>query len=324
MATVKLVVTIDTEEDEWGGYDLPRYRVANITRLTRLQDLFDRFGVRPTYMITQPVAEINAAIEVLAPILERGGCEIGAHCHPWNTPPYAEERTPWNSMLCNLPAELQFQKVAHLKETIRSNYGVATTSFRAGRWGFGPAVAENLSRLGFVVDSSITPLLSWSSFGGPDFDRPYPECYRISVTDLSKSDPHSTLAEVPVTTGFTGLLGWMGYPVHRVLSDPPLRWCRARSIAGRMELFHTTWLCPEVCELRPMIALSGRLIRQGRTILNLMFHSSALTGGLTPFVRSPEDEKRLFNRIHSFLEFCQGAGVESATLTEVSRQALKQ
>jgi hypothetical protein len=321
MTTVKLVVTIDTEEDEWGAFDLPRYGVSNIERLVRLQDLFDRFGVRPTYLVTQPVAETTSAIEVLGPILERRGCEIGAHCHPWNTPPFVEQRTPWNSLLCNLPTDLQFQKLAYLKESIRRNYGVTTTSFRAGRWGFGASVAENLSRLGFLVESSIIPYVSWSAYGGPSFDREYPaERYRMSLQDIAMVEERSTLVEVPVTSGFTGLLGGMGYPAHRALSAAPLKWFRARGIADRLDLFHTTWLCPEMHELRPMIALSDRVLAQGGTILNLMFHSVTLTAGLTPFVRSVDDENRFFNRIRSYLEFCQREGIGSATLTEVSQQ----
>jgi hypothetical protein len=40
-------------------------------------------------------------------IVAEGGGEIGAHLHPWNTPPLREEFTEANTMLKNLPPELQ-------------------------------------------------------------------------------------------------------------------------------------------------------------------------------------------------------------------------
>ena len=321
MVAVKLLVTIDTEEDEWGAFNLARYSVSNIERLTRLQELFDRFGVRPTYLVTQPVTEAGSAIEVLAPIRERGGCEIGAHCHPWNTPPLVEERTPRNSMLCNLPEDLQYQKLKHLKESIRAAYGVTPTSFRAGRWGFDASVARNLARLEFRVDSSITPYLTWEAFEGPNFDREYPsEQYRMSTDDIGLEDERSRLVEIPTTTGFTGVVAGGGYPIHRAISRAPLTWLRARGIGSRLGLFRTTWLCPEMTEVKEMIDLSDRVLARGGTILNLMFHSTTLTAGLTPFVRTGADEVAFLGRIRAYLEYCRVRGIGSATLSEsVSR-----
>ena len=317
MGLPRLVVTIDTEEDEWGRYDLPRYTVTNTERIVALQALFDRFGVKPTYLITNPVAESESAKRVLAPILARGCCEIGAHCHPWNTPPLVEDRVPRNSMLCNLPADLQLEKIRYLKGAIRCNFGVEPSSFRAGRWGFGTEVARNLAELGFKVDSSITPFISWRAYDGPDFDRPYPERYRLSLTDLSRTDNSSPLVEVPVTTGFSGLLGGVGYPIHWALARRALVGMWTRGLVGRMGIFRMTWLCPEMTVLQSMTDLSERLCSQGARILNLMFHSVTLKAGLTPFVRSAADERRFLARIEAYLAYCQSKGIESATLSEV-------
>jgi hypothetical protein len=43
-------------------------------------------------------------------------------------------------MLCNLAAELQYRKIRTLHELIGTRFGVRPVSFRAGRWGYGPAV----------------------------------------------------------------------------------------------------------------------------------------------------------------------------------------
>lgn len=321
MAPARLVVTIDTEEDEWGEYDRPRYELSNLRRLPGLQSLFDEFGVRPTYLITQPVAERPEAVDILAPILARGACEIGAHVHPWNSPPFTETRSSRHSMLCNLPPELQRLKVAGLKAAIERSYGIVPTSFRAGRWGFSAESARQVAALGFTVDSSVTPYLSWTDYEGPNFDRPYPERYRVSLSDLAVSDAESPLIELPVTTGFHGLLGAAGYRMHRALSSAPMARLRGRGIASRLGLFRTTWLCPEMTRARDLMALSDRLLAEGRTVLNLMFHSVTLTAGLTPFVSSADEEARFTQRIRRYLEYCRRRGIGSATLTEAASVA---
>ena len=53
---MKLVVTIDTEEDNWGSLRLTHYSFDNIARIPALQEMFDRFNVKPTYLMTYPVA----------------------------------------------------------------------------------------------------------------------------------------------------------------------------------------------------------------------------------------------------------------------------
>lgn len=85
---MKLVGTVDVEEDQW-GITLPRYATAlNVRRLPTLQKLLHEFGSIPTYLLTYPVANDPRAVAILQEILDGGGCEIGMHCHPWTTPPY--------------------------------------------------------------------------------------------------------------------------------------------------------------------------------------------------------------------------------------------
>jgi hypothetical protein len=156
--TMKLTITIDTEEDDWGNFASSGQTLHNIAMIPRLQEIFDAFGVKPTYLITYPVATDAECICVLGAIEKSGRCEIGTHCHPWNTPPFVEGINDRNSMLCNLPSVLQYEKIHNLHETIVSNFGVVPTSFRSGRWGYDKDVAETLiSRSGFF-DGSSTPL----------------------------------------------------------------------------------------------------------------------------------------------------------------------
>jgi len=166
---VHLTITIDTEEDEWGIYRQAGHTVENIKEIPRLQELFDSYCVKPTYLISYPVATDISSIQVLRKIHDQGKCEIGAHCHPWNTPPFEEEMSETNSMLCNLHSDLQYRKIECLHSTIIKNFGIVPKVFRAGRWGYDDTIGEHLNRLRYTADTSVTPFSDWSEYHGPDF-----------------------------------------------------------------------------------------------------------------------------------------------------------
>ncbi|MFW9880310.1 MAG: WalW protein, partial [Candidatus Thorarchaeota archaeon] len=164
-----LVVTVDTEEDNWDRYHIKKSSVSNIEKIPILQGLFAEYDVKPSYVITYPVASNETSVKILRNIYEDGRAEIGAHLHPWSTPPYDEESNAKNSMLCNLSSELQSKKIKVLHETIISNFKLMPTIFKAGRWAFNHAIANNISKLGYKIDISITPYVDWSYCHGPDY-----------------------------------------------------------------------------------------------------------------------------------------------------------
>ena len=84
---VNLIVTIDVEEDNWGCFDASQPTLENIKMIPQLQDFFDRYGIKPTYLVTYPVVSSRWAVDILSEIMHAGKCEIGTHLHPWNTPP---------------------------------------------------------------------------------------------------------------------------------------------------------------------------------------------------------------------------------------------
>ena len=70
---MKLVVTVDVEEDQW-GVTLPRDATAqNVCRLPTLQRLFHEFGSIPTYLLTYPVVSDPRAVSILREILDEIG-----------------------------------------------------------------------------------------------------------------------------------------------------------------------------------------------------------------------------------------------------------
>lgn len=83
-----LLVGIDTEgDDQWSAEARLHQTFENIYALPALHALFRKHGVRPTYLITWPVARDPRSAAVLGALRDGGDCEIGAHHHAWETPP---------------------------------------------------------------------------------------------------------------------------------------------------------------------------------------------------------------------------------------------
>ena len=314
---MKLIITIDTEEDNWGSCSPTPYTLENIERIPALQDTFDGFDVKPTYLITYPVATDDRAASILRAISEADKCEIGAHCHPWNTPPLEEERHTVNSMLCNLPAALQYAKMEHLHETIRRRFGLEPVSFRTGRFGYNTTVARNLHRLGYKIDTSITPYMSWTRNHGPDFTDISPRPFRFSSDNAFQECASGDLIEVPTTIGFLQRNFVRSNIIFKAVTRRPLNKLRLAGILHRLGLLNRAWLSPELSNSRTMIRLAQTMMRDGYRVLNMMFHSPSLQAGLTPFTRSKDDERRFFQHLREFLAFARDTGIEPIRLADV-------
>lgn len=310
---MKLIVTIDTEEDNWGSYNSSGNTVENIGHIRELQELFDRYDVRPTYLLSYPVATDDKSVSLLKGIMERGGCEIGTHCHPWNTPPFEEQTGPKNSMLCNLSSDLQYRKIKNLHETIRNNFDINPLSFRCGRWGLNEHVIQNLSKLGYKIDTSVTPYTDWTRYHGPDMSEFTPHPYEFSDEWCI---PGFQLIEVPATVGYLQSNFKVSDFIYKMSVSYPFRIFRLAGILDLLHINNKVWLSPEVSNSHQMIDLAKRMIKNRHRFINMVFHSSTLKSGLTPFVRTLDDEKRFLKTIEEFLIFSRNAGIESIKLCE--------
>src|SRR5215471_2090749 len=134
-----LVVIVDTEaEFDWEAHGPRRAAgVSSVKFQDRAQQLFDQYGVRPTFVLDYPVSSTPEAYEFIREVHRTGACEIGAHLQPWDNPPFVEPRTDENSYPGNLPFELEREKLAQLSHTIQENVGVRPRIYKAGRYGVG-------------------------------------------------------------------------------------------------------------------------------------------------------------------------------------------
>ncbi len=318
---MKLSVTIDTEEDSWKPiYNLGSTTCHNIERIPEIQDLFDLAGVEPTYLVTYPVATCHKSISILKEILREGRCEIGTHCHPWNTPPLEEEPNIKNTMLCNLPADLQFKKLSCLHTVIEDNFGIEPIAFRAGRWGFNLAVAENLVKLRYRIDTSVTPFVDWADYYGPDFSLHWPRPFRFSCHNGLSESIGGELLEVPITIGFRQKNFGTCNRVFKFLQKKYVRKLKLIGLLATLNLLNRTWLSPEESSIGQMKSLTKTMTTNNMPFLNMGFHSSSLKVGLTPFVKTRHDEWQFLQRIKAFLLFVRASGIKPVKLSEILNQ----
>ena len=315
---MKLILTIDVEEDQWSAYSVENNTVENIERIVPLQTLLDRFGVRPTYLITYPVATKARSVEILRRIHDDGKCEIGAHCHPWNTPPFdgRESLGGRDTMLSNLSENLVDRKLSCLHETIVRNFGIAPSSFRAGRWGFGPAVGRSLCRLGYRTDTSVTPFVNWKEDHGPDYFSFCPGLFRFDGSGFVYRSGEGPLLEVPVTIGFLQPNFELCSRLMKVFERPWPKRLHTTGMLSRLRLLNRVWLSPEMTEVAALIRLSKSMMKNGYSYLNMTFHSPSLMYGLSPFVKHKQGELGFLQKIRAFLDYALAAGWEPMTLAE--------
>jgi hypothetical protein len=310
-----VTVSIDTEEDDWGRYDQTRPSTNNIRHLPELQDLFDRWGARATYFVNRPPLVDAASSAVLAALAERDDLEIGGHCHPWNTPPI-EDGAP--SMMSALTYEQNLAKVGEITERIRTGLGVRPTSFRCGRWALGPTVSQALHECGYVVDSSVTPLLDWTAVGGPDFTRAPRRPYRFAPHDPLEPAPHGSMVEVPATVGFIRGRQDRMAAIRRRLAAGPLRRLRVLGLLDRIGIVRRRRLSPEGATGDEMVRLTAALARAGEPIIGITFHSCTLLPGATPYVRSEAERTAFLGRLDTVLRHCHEQGYPFMTVREAA------
>lgn len=317
---VYLTVSVDTEEDNWYP-TRDCITVENVRELPRFHAFLRRLGLRPTYFVGYPVATTRWTAGILRSLQDEGGAEIGAHLHPWNTPPLEEKLVPRNTMLKNLPFGLQYAKIETLRDAIGDAVGVTPSCFRAGRMGFGPETAAALIRAGFDVDSSVTPFVNWEGDDGANFVGAPVTCYRLGGGgDIRVPVPDGPLCEVPISCGFTTRpFGWWSR-AFGFLTRPMLRPLKLAGIASTLGLARRVIGSPETSSVEDLLVLSRCLFDEGVTFLHLFLHSPSLLPGLSPFVSTLAERDRLYAMIESYVQgLAKMAPIRAVTVNEAAR-----
>jgi peptidoglycan/xylan/chitin deacetylase (PgdA/CDA1 family) len=311
-----LLVGIDTEGDnQWDAAARANQTFENLYALPRLHALFARHGVRPTYVITYPVAMDSRSAGVLRDLKARGDCEIGAHHHAWETPPCTADDVRRHPYASNLSARQFEAQLASLTDAIAGAIGERPVSYRSGRFGFSAGHVSALERLGYLVESSVAPLFYEAHKNGPDFVeaplRPYYLAY-----DSATRPGTSGVLEVPVSAALSRRLP---RSLQYLYARAPKNYTTKR-VLRKLGVAHVRWLRPSYSPLDEMIGLARDLAADGEPVLNLLFHSSEAIVGGSPYNRTQAELAAFCDRLERFFEFARTKlNATPATFTEFRR-----
>jgi glycosyltransferase involved in cell wall biosynthesis len=298
-----LIVMVDAEaEFDWDGPFLRSLvSVRNLSRQGMLQNIYDRFGVRPTFLVDYAVATRPEGYEPVRDLLRTGRCEVGAHLQPWENPPFAEELGVHTSFNHNLPAWLQKEKLRRLTDAIIESFDIKPVAYRAGRYGVGNEIASILASLGYLIDVSVLHGHDLRRRHGPDFRRTFGAPYWFG--------PDKDLLEIPLTTVFSGVLAMerdtslVSSTLYTVLCNPEAAKWHLPGIFARLGLLERITLTPEGMSIQEMKRLTRLLLRRGQRVFTLNYHSSSLLPGYTPYVRTPADLDRMVRTVEEYLHY---------------------
>jgi hypothetical protein len=301
-----MCVSIDCERDKGARWRVRRpaaFAGVHEGIARRLHPLFRAYGVTPTYLLSPEVLRDAASVDCLARL--PGRLELGTHLHAEYVGPDADDEAESTVFQAALPPAIERAKLRALTNLFVERFQRRPRSFRAGRFGIGPASLSILADLGYQVDSSVTPLLDWSrtGAGGPSFrDAPLVP-YRPDPARPARRARagEGSLWEVPVTIR----AGW---------------WQRLPAFGRRLP---HRWLRPTWGTSRGLVALARRVLQEGAEraerpiVLNVMFHNIEVIAGASPYARDERQADAILERLASLLAFTREAGVRSVGLGDL-------
>ena len=292
----QLLVVVDTEEDfDWDApFDRANTGVGSMAHIGAFQELCQSYGLKPIYVSDYPVVDQPDGRRLLLEYHAAGKAIIGAHLHPWVSPPHEEEVNAYNSYPGNLPPALEREKLARLTERIEAEFGERPTVYKAGRYGLGPNTAGILEDLGYQVDLSPCCPFDLTGDGGPDYTR-------FSSRPFFCGDG---LLSIPGSGGFAGWVrGGAGRWLYGLAARPSLAWSRMTGVLARLKAVDRLKLSPEGFTLEEMKHLSRHLFAGGERVFSVTLHSPSLQPGNTPYVRNETDLRAFLGTLGSYFEF---------------------
>jgi hypothetical protein len=264
----------------------------------RLHPLFQRFGAKPTYLLSPELLRDPGCVERLAAL---DGCELGTHLHPELAEPDAFEPDVTAAVQRDCPPDVERAKLAWLTEAFRGAFGRSPASFRAGRFGVGPSTLGILEGLGYAVESSVTPHVDWSDVSpGLTFVGAPTQPYHPDPRDPARPGA-SPLLEVPVTIR------------PRALSRLP--------VVGKH--IEARWLRPTRSDGDELVAIARETVeeeaRRGArpVVLNAMFHNVEVVAGASPYAATDAAALRILDRVGALLEHARREGIACVGLSDV-------
>ncbi len=290
--TLYVVVDCEAEFDWSKPFDRAQTAVTALGSVERGQAVFDRYGLRPIYVTDYAVVSQREGYLPLRAIYDRGGCALGAHLHPWITPPLTEDVTVHNSYAGNLPVALEREKLHTLIAAFEAAFGFRPLFFKAGRYGVGPHTMALLAEAGVLVDFSVIPGRDLSPTGGPDF-RGFDSAPRLAAD--------GQVLCLPMTRERIGPLSQS--KAIAALVDGPGRALSLGGVMSRLGLMETVTLTPEGETATHQIALIRTMLARGQRQFVLHYHSPSLAPGFTPYGTTAAQADEIVERLDTVCRY---------------------
>lgn len=288
------IITIDTEGDNL--WDRPHtITTHNSKYLLRFQDLCDKYKLKPTYLVDYEMASCPDFVKFGKNVIKDQRAEIGMHLHAWNSPPIVPLTSDdyiYQPYLIEYPETVIVDKVKFMTNLLEDTFGLKMLSHRAGRWAFNAFYSNTLMNLGYKVDCSVTPYVSWENEkgkpdgnGGTDFSGFPRKAYFMDTKNISKACDKGLL-EVPVTVMRESSIFKVRY-IKKTL-HPKLIF-RNKGNASRY------WLRPNGRNVDDMLKIIQHILSKGIMYAEFMIHSSELMPGGSPHFKNESAIDKLYD-----------------------------
>ena len=285
---IYFALTIDVEPDcsyNWKLSDPLSFAGVNTGIKERLQPLFNKYGIVPTYLVNNIVLEDEESVGVLKAL--KGKYELGTHLHPEFIEPgksvFNYAASSMDADCCLYPADIEFRKIKNITDLFEKKFRTKPLSFRAGRFAAGKNTFEALTSLGYKVDSSVTPHICWN-------DRTHKKPIDHSNACNKAYWINDSLLEVPISI--------------------------IKSYFKKI-----LWLRPTLLNYNQLRKVFSAVVASQRgcqdLILNMMFHNVEVVPKASPYTKTEDDCKKYLEKLEKFFIFCGQKDVTSVNLSSL-------
>ncbi len=322
---IYFIVSIDTECDKG-----PKWKVRQPIQFKNilvgipkiLQPLFEKYNIRPTYLLSPEVLRNDVCVDLFKSLAHQA--DIGAHMHAEFIEPYENWATD-NTFIfqSDLDPEIEFEKIKNLTSLFREKIGYFPLSFRAGRFGISRYTLSYLQKLGYLVDSSVTPYMWWWKSKGKaiNFLGAPNQPYHPSFSDFRRKGKAEIL-EVPIT-----LINpfWDRCPQMLLKSINPAKKVQTVFLNIFLKKYlKPRWLRPTFSTAKDMLYVTEYLYSKpsgNSIVLCMMFHSNEIVKGMSPYNSSENEVKDFLFRLEGYFDkLFSKYDVVSIGLSDIARQ----
>lgn len=319
---ILLVVSIDTECDKGDGWRVKQpleFKNISIGIKQRLQPMLERHECVPSYLLSPEIIDDPESCDYFRSISSH--IDLGTHLHSEFVGPESRHDCEYtSSFLGDYSAEVQYQKLEILTDRFTEAFGKQPTAFRAGRYGLSQHTLSYLQKLGYRVDSSVTPDMWWwrNKSSGVNYLGTPLQPYFPDTSDVRRTGA-SPIMEVPISI-YSPF--WVHVPRQLKLLINPIN--RYQTIALNLcfkRWFNYAWLRPTFSDTDQMLKVSQNIIAShtgDSTVLCMMFHSNETLENTSPYNKTTEDAEQFIGRIDDYLTRLKSSyDVHSVGLSEL-------